>query len=289
MILVVGATGLLGSAVCQALAERKMAVTALVRPTADPAKVMKLEQGGAKLVKGDLKSRASLDAACKGVDAIISTASSTFSRQAGDSIQSVDLDGQLSLIDAARAARVRHFVFVSFPNVSVPFPLQDAKRAVERALIASGMIYTILQPTFFMEVWLNPAVGFDAANAKAQIFGNGKAPISWISFQDVAKFAVASLTAPAARNAVIKLGGPDALTPLQVVETFEKASGRHFSIDFVPEDALRAKWSGASDPIEKSFAGLMLYYTMGEAIDMTSPLQWCPIKLVPVRQLAAQA
>lgn len=289
MILVVGATGLLGSAVCQVLAESKMAVTALVRPTADPAKVLKLEQSGAKLVKGDLKNRASLDAACKGVEAIISTASSTFSRQTGDSIQSVDLEGQLSLIAAAHGAGVRHFIFVSFPDVPVAFPLQDAKRVVERALIASGMIYTILQPTFFMEVWLNPAVGFDAANAKAQIFGSGKAPISWISFQDVAKFAVASLTAPAARNAVIKLGGPEALTPLQVVETFEKVSGRQFSIDFLPEDSLRAKWSGASDPIEKSFAGLMLYYTMGEAIDMTSPLRWCPIKLAPVRQLAAQA
>ena len=288
MVLVVGATGLLGSAVCRALAESKMAVTALIRPTADPAKVINLEQSGAKLVKGDLKQRASLDAACKGVDAVISTASATFSRQAADSIQSVDLEGQLSLIDAARAAGVRHFVFVSFPNVSVAFPLQDAKRAVERALIASGMSYTILQPTFFTEVWLSPAVGFDAANAKAQIFGSGKAPISWISFQDVAKFAVASLTAPAARNAVIKLGGPDALTPLQVVEAFEKVSGRRFSIDFVPEDSLRAKWSGASDPIEKSFAGLMLYYTMGDAIDMTSPLRWCPINLAPVRQLAAQ-
>ena len=289
MILVVGATGLLGSAVCRVLTESKMAMTAMVRPTADPAKVIKLEQGGAKLVRGDLKHRASLDAACKGVDAVISTASASFSRQAGDSIQTVDLEGQLSLIDAARAAGVRHFVFVSFPDVSVAFPLQDAKRAVERALMASGMSYTILQPTFFTEVWMSPAVGFDAANAKAQIFGSGKAPISWISFQDVAKFAVASLTAPPARNAVIKLGGPDALTPLQVVETFEKVSGRRFAIDFVPEDALRTKWSGASDPIEKSFAGLMLYYTMGEAIDMTSALRWCPINLTPVRQLAAQA
>ena len=81
----------------------------------------------------------------------------------------------------------------------------------------------------------------------------------------------------------------DALTPLQVVETFEKVCGRRFSIDFVAEDSLRAKWSGASDPIEKSFAGLMLYYTMGEAIDMTSALRWCPINLTPVRQIAAQA
>jgi uncharacterized protein YbjT (DUF2867 family) len=64
----------------------------------------------------------------------------------GDSIQSVDLEGQLGLVQAASTAGVRHFVFISFPEVSVQFPLQDAKRAVERALVASGMSYTINAP-----------------------------------------------------------------------------------------------------------------------------------------------
>jgi uncharacterized protein YbjT (DUF2867 family) len=49
------------------------------------------------------------------------------------------------------------------------FPLQDAKRAVEAGLRASGLTYTILQPTYFSEVWLGPMVGFDYPNRKASV------------------------------------------------------------------------------------------------------------------------
>jgi NADH dehydrogenase len=78
---------------------------------------------------------------------------------------------------------------VSFPQTDVDFPLQSAKRAVEDRLKSSGLTYTILQPTFFMEVWLSPALGFDAANAQAQIYGTGENKMSWISYKDVARFA----------------------------------------------------------------------------------------------------
>jgi uncharacterized protein YbjT (DUF2867 family) len=150
------------------------------------------------------------------------------------------------------------------------------------------MTYTILQPTFFMEFWLSPALGFDAAAGRVQIFGTGEHPISWISYRDVARFAAASLTAPAARNAVIKLGGPEALTPNEVVRVFEQVSGRRISMEYVPEASLQAKWSAATDPLEKSFAGLMLYYAMGEVIDMTKPLQWSPGQLVSIQQFATR-
>ena len=86
------------------------------------------------------------------------------------------------------------------------FPLQDAKRAAENALKKSGMTYTILQPTFFTEIWLSPALGFDAANAAARVYGSGENKTSWISYKDVAKFAAAAVDNPAARNAVIELG-----------------------------------------------------------------------------------
>jgi uncharacterized protein YbjT (DUF2867 family) len=288
MNLVIGASGLLGGAICAELTGTGAKVRALVRKTSDSVATAKLKARGVDLVSGDVKRRETLDAACQGISTVISTATCTRSRQDGDSIQSVDLDGQLNLIQAARSAGVRHFVFISFPPVSVQFPLQDAKRAVEQALLGSGMTYTILQPTFFMEFWLSPALGFDAAAGKAQIFGTGERPISWISFRDVARFAAKGVTAPAARNAVVQLGGPEALTPHQVVRTFESVSGRRFSVNLVPESALREKWAAATDPLEKSFAGLMLYYTMGDVIDMTQPLRWSPIQLTSVRQFAMQ-
>src|SRR5262252_4519274 len=188
MNLIVGATGLLGGEICRRLLADRKPTRALVRDTANPERVAELKRLGAEMVRGDLKNPASLKAACRDVNAVVSTASSTLSRQEGDSIETVDRQGQLNLVDAAEAADVKHFVLISFPSVEVDFPLQAAKRAVEDRLRQSRMTHTILQPTFFTEVWLNPGLGFDAANGRAQIYGTGRNRISWISFQDVARF-----------------------------------------------------------------------------------------------------
>jgi uncharacterized protein YbjT (DUF2867 family) len=277
MNLIAGATGILGAEICRLLTEQGQPVRALVRPTSNPEKVARLKGLGAEPVAGDLKDRASLDAACHGVSAVLSTASSTLSRQDGDSIESVDLHGQLHLIDAAEAAGVRHFVLVSFPHVNVDFPLQRAKRAVEDRLRNSGMTHTILQPTFFTEVWLSPGLGFDPANGKAQIYGGGVNRISWISFQDVARFSVAALTPARAANATVKLGGPDALSPLEVVALAEQTVGKSIAVQHVPEDALHEQHAAATDPLQQSFAGLMLYYARGEVIDTAEALAMLPI------------
>lgn len=127
-----------------------------------------------------------------------------------------------------------------------------------------------------MEVWLSPALGFDVANGKAQIYGAGANPISWISLHDVAKFAVAALDNPRAKNAVIKLGGPEALSPLDVVRVAEQTTARTIDVQHVPEEALRAQYRTASDPLQQSFAALMLYYVRGDVIDKTETLRAFP-------------
>ena len=81
MNLIVGATGLLGGQICQLLAERGKPVRALVRDTSNPDKVATLRNIGAEIVLGDLKDRRSLETACRGANAVISTASSTLSRR----------------------------------------------------------------------------------------------------------------------------------------------------------------------------------------------------------------
>src|SRR5947208_2630500 len=101
MILVVGATGFLGSEICRRLIERGEAVRGLVRETSDSATVAHLRTLGVETVVGDLRDRDSLDAACRGVDTVVSTATTTRSRQPGDSIEATDEAGQLDLVDAA--------------------------------------------------------------------------------------------------------------------------------------------------------------------------------------------
>src|SRR5262249_24218779 len=149
MVLVVGATGLVGNAVCQKLAARGETVRALVRETSSNERVGVLRSSGVELCRGDLKDSDSIAAACRGVDAVISTASSTLSRQPGDSIERVDAAGQLNLVNAAKGANVERFLFVSFrrqPGIS--FPLGAAKERVEEAI--KSFNFTIIQASWFM-------------------------------------------------------------------------------------------------------------------------------------------
>lgn len=128
-----------------------------MRTTSDAGKVAQLKELGVETVVGDLKDKASLENALHGVSTVTSTVSSTLSRQEGDSIETVDDEGQISLIDAAVAEGVNHFVFISICPMPGDFPLQIAKRKVEKHLAECGLDYTVLQPTYFMEVWLSPA------------------------------------------------------------------------------------------------------------------------------------
>jgi len=131
MVLVVGATGLVGGEICKKLSVRGEKVRALVGGPSAKEKIETLRRCAAEICVGDFKDPDSIRAACRGVDAVISTASSTLSWQAGDSIESVDGAGQMNLVKAAKAANVARFVFVSFRrSPRNPFPLGDAKRDV---------------------------------------------------------------------------------------------------------------------------------------------------------------
>ena len=285
MILVVGATGLVGSEVCQRLIRRGEQVKALVRATSSKEKIEVLRSSGVELCVGDLKDPQSIVAACRGVNAVISTASSTLTRQPGDSIESVDAAGQLNLVNAAKDANVGRFLFVSFRRTpGISFPLGDAKERIENAV--TGLNFTVIQASWFMEVWLSPTLGFDYANAAARIYGPGTSPISWVSFCDVAEICAVALRHPAAERQTIEFGGPEALSPLEAVARFEKIGGRPFRLEHVPEAALLSQFEGATDSLQKSFAALMLGYLHGDAMNMAPVVDTFGIKLTNVNDYA---
>lgn len=290
MILVVGATGMVGGEVVRRLIARGERVRALVRSTSDPGKVDALRARGVEILEGDLRDAPSLDVACRDVDAVITTVSSMpFSYVPGaNDIASVDIDGTIELIKAAKAAGVAHFVYTSFSaGIDIPCPLGDGKRRVERALAESGLRYTILRPSYFMDVWLSPVVGFDPANGAAAVFGAGDNPISWIAVADVAEFAVRSLDVPAAWDTTLELGGPEPLSPLQVVHIFEEKVGKAFEVQHVPVAALEEQLSAAEDPMAKSFVALQLAYAKGDAIEMGRTVAAMPGRLTSVAEYAA--
>jgi uncharacterized protein YbjT (DUF2867 family) len=291
MYLVIGATGPigLGGEICRLLRAAGKPTRALVRPTSDAERVDALRMAGVEFVEGDLKDPGSLRAACKDVHAVISTASVMVSRQPDDSVERVDRDGHHDLIDAAKSCGVDRFVYTSFSRgIDRDFPFRNAKRDVEHYLRASGISFTILRPTFYMEVWLTPIAGFDYINGRATLYGTGQNRISWLSFYDVARFALACIDNADARNATFELGGPDALTPLEVVRIFEQASSRSFEIDFVSEQTLADEQTSGDSSWLRSIAGLRRCYADGDVVNMRELRDRFPISTTSVRDYATR-
>lgn len=287
MILVAGATGILGGEICRRLVAQGKPVRAMIRKVSDPAKVQNLKNLGVELVEADVKDPTSLVKACRGVDTVITTVTTTLTHTEGDTIPVVDQKGQLSLVEAALENGVSRFIYTSYSgNIKEDCPLTTAKRTVEERLKKSGLTYTILRPPTFMEIWLSPALGFDYVSGKAQIYGEGKNKISYISLGDVAQFALEALNNPAAKNTTLEFGGPEALSPLEVVQIFEEMSGRKFEVQLIPEEALKAQKAAATDPLSQSFSALMLAYAHGDVIDMTQVLKTYPVKLTTLREYA---
>jgi uncharacterized protein YbjT (DUF2867 family) len=232
MKLVVGGTGQLGGMIARQLLQHDTDVRVLVRPN---SAYQPLVDAGALPVFGDLKDPASLDAAVQGVDVVITTANAV-AATGPDTIESVDLQGNRDLIDAARAAGVGRFIFTSAlgSTPESPVPFMRAKGLTEEHLRASGMPFTILAPNFFMEVWIGAIVGLAVAEGRpVTLVGEGRRKHSMISMADVAAFAVTSAGHPAAINRYLALGGPQALSWRDVVAIYEQLLGRLVPIQTV--------------------------------------------------------
>ena len=263
MILVVGSTGKLGSEICQRLTALGKSVRGFVRSSSDADKVAILKEMGVETILGDLRDPSSLAAACQGVDTVITTATSISSMQPGDSIPVTDQQGQLDLVLAAQRASVQKFIYISFAQKMEPCPMTTAKRAVERSILSSGMDYTILCPGPYMEVWLNPGLGFDYPNAKATIYGDGHAKNTYISRNDVAEYVAKSLENPAASNALFEVGDSKMYSLLEIVRIFEEVGGESFDLQFIPAIALESQRDAATDPRQISRAALMHNVAIG--------------------------
>jgi uncharacterized protein YbjT (DUF2867 family) len=233
MTLVVGATGRLGLEICRRLQEAGDEVRAFVRPGA--AGEPRLAAEGVGLQYGDLKDLDSVRRACEGQQAVISTATATTTRRPGDTLRTVDRAGQLGLVDAARRAGVRRFVYVSVsPNAAPRSELVVCKREVERAVRSSGMDWVIVQPTAFMEIWLSPRLGWDFARRRVLLMGTGTVPMSLVALADVAAFCARAATDPRPMKRDMPFGGPAPVTALEVVRAAESQLGDRLRVRHVP-------------------------------------------------------
>jgi uncharacterized protein YbjT (DUF2867 family) len=254
-ILIAGATGQLGYTIAEKLRNSGHTVYALYRETSN---IQPLEAlGYVQFRKGNLLSPDTLVAAVEGIDVVICTANSASPSQKGDRFDNVDKAGVKSLIDASKQQGVKHFIYVS----ALPFgayddgvPLAKAKRYIEKYLHGVGLPYTIFQPTAFMDVYFAffgtelPMAGTVVASVRRpfkfsnqffagikhdieekgrfNLIGSGEQRNSYISIDSVAQFCVNAIGKEEALNRIIPIGGPEALSVLEVKGLFEEAYGK---------------------------------------------------------------
>jgi uncharacterized protein YbjT (DUF2867 family) len=245
VILVVGATGSLGGRVVRGLLERGENVRILARrnsPSEELAKQRRATSAkslidlGAEVVYGDLKDRRSLETAVASIDTVITTA------KAGrgiseDTPETVDLQGTLNLVDAARGAGVRHFIYTSAAGASPdhPVPLYQIKGACEQEIIKSGMTYTIVQPSMFMETWIARLVETPLSmGVHIQLIGQGDHAHNFISEADVAAFMIKMFENPLALNETVVIGGPASHTWTEIVQEMGLHMGVELPMTYLP-------------------------------------------------------
>ncbi len=290
MILVVGATGIVGGMVTRRLLDRGEEVRILVRRDSPSAQLVQqglatsaeeLIEAGAQPVHGDLRYRSSLEAAVEGIETVITTANSSM-RGGEDNPQSVDLEGNRNLIEAAREAGVGHFVFVSALGADPdhPAPFMQAKAQTEAALRESGVGHTILAPNAYMQVWPALVVGVPALQGRTvTLVGDGRRRHSFVSNRDVAAYAVAALDHPAARGKYLPIGGPEPLSWRDVVATYERVLGRSIRVEFV---AAGEPVPGLPDPMPALLSGMETYDSVVEMGDLSDTFGVRPTTLEAV-------
>ncbi len=235
-VLLFGATGTIGRATAVALVARGYTVVCPLRLPQDASALP-----GAETLVGDVTDPTWLADAvfCHShYDAIVSCLASR-SGEPGDA-WAIDYRAQLNILELAQRQPVGQFVLLSAICVQKPrLAFQHAKLAFERALMESGLRYSIVRPTAFFKS-LSGQVARVQQGKPFLLFGNGElTACKPISDADLADYLVDCLENPASSNQVLPIGGPGpALTPRQQGEQLFELLGRPPRFRRVPPSLL---------------------------------------------------
>jgi NADH dehydrogenase len=237
MILVAGGTGRLGTKVVALLRRRGLQVRVLTR---DRRRAAHLSGSGVEVFEGDVRDLESVRRALAGARTVVSAIQGFAGTKNGSPV-TIDRDGNRNLILAAREAAVEQFVLVSVKDASPNHQaeLMRMKYAAEQDLKASGLAWTIIRPTAYMETWCDVLGRPLLDKGKTQVFGRGRNPINWVSAGDVAEFVALATLDPALRGEMIEVGGPENLTMTAFVDIFRKETGSTGNVGHIPPFAMR--------------------------------------------------
>ncbi len=236
MILVTGASGRVGADVVKGLSIVGAGARAFVR---DAAKGEALHRPGVEVAVGDLAQPATLGPALRGCDRVFLCSAA--------SPQQVQLQG--NVIRAAQEAGVKQIVKLSALGAALDSPVSFGRwhAETEKQLLASGIAWTFLRPTFFMQNVLGFAPSIRAQGVLAAPLKSGRIPA--VDTRDVAALAVEALTGAGHERKIYDVTGPELLSGLDLAAKLSQATGRSVRfLDVKPEEARNGMIASGAPP-----------------------------------------
>jgi uncharacterized protein YbjT (DUF2867 family) len=234
MILITGGTGTSGGEIAQQLAATGTRFRAMAR---NPQKAGSLQKPGIEVVAGDLSHPESLKAALAGVDRLLMLSPPTPHQ----------VEMETNLLNAARTAGVRHIVKFSAmtADANSPSRFPRAHGQVERLIQSSGLAWTFLRPTFFMQNLLGLA-GMIRQGTIYQPAADARA--AFVDTQDIAAVAVQALTGQGHEAKAYEITGPQLLSYHDVARIVSQVTGHPVRYQDIPPAAARQAMIGMGMP-----------------------------------------
>jgi len=235
-LLIIGGTGTLGRQIVRRALDEGHSVRCMVR---SQKRAAFLKEWGAELVWGDLCEPDSLPPVLEGITAVIDAATT----RATDSsnIQKVDWYGKVSLIQAVEAAGIKRYIFCSILDAQDhrEVPLMEIKHCTELFLKDSQLQYTILQLSGFLQGLIGQYAIPILENQTVWVTGEA-APIAYMDTQDIARFAVRSLSLKDTIHRSFPVVGLRAWGGYEIIRLCERLSSKEAKVSRMPIGILRA-------------------------------------------------
>jgi uncharacterized protein YbjT (DUF2867 family) len=264
-ILVTGAAGRTGRRVLDALAARNARVRAMVRRAEAGAELR--TRGAAEIAVGDLFDADALAAAVRGVDQVVHICPPMHPQE--DTLAR-------TLIDLCARERTGRFILYSVLHpLLADVPHHRRKLAAERHLVDSGLAYTVLQPSRYMQQLVPIWQTLLATGTHSMPFSTS-ARLGLVDLHDLAEAAAKIVTEPGHEGATYQLAGPEALSQDDVARILSELLGRPIRAQAKSLDDARREAAAAGFAPERieTLCLMNAHYDAHGLVGNPNVLQW---------------